>query len=61
MNMKKLAYTDLKKARRDDPNIDEGARDIEENGVYVDEEYGNRLFSLAINSVLLDVEKLLDF
>ena len=35
--------------------------DIEENGVYVDEEYGNRLFSLAINSVILDVEKLLDF
>ncbi|WP_305513945.1 2-amino-5-formylamino-6-ribosylaminopyrimidin-4(3H)-one 5'-monophosphate deformylase [Methanobrevibacter sp. V14] len=45
----------FKKARHDDPNIDKGARDIEENGVYVDEEYGNRLFSLAINSVLLDV------
>ena len=48
-------------ARKDDPNIEEGARDIEENGVYIDEEYGNRLFSLAINSVILDVEKLLDF
>ena len=48
-------------ARRDDPNIEEGAIDIEENGVYVDEEYGERLFNLAINSVILDVEKLLDF
>ena len=48
-------------ARRDDPNIEEGARDVEENGVYVDEEYGERLFTLAINSVILDVEKLLDF
>ena len=48
-------------ARKDDPNIEEGARDVEENGVYVDEEYGHRLFNLAINSVLLDIEKLLDF
>ena len=48
-------------ARKDDPNTEEGAIDVEENGVYVDEEYGHRLFNLAINSVLLDVEKLLDF
>ncbi|WP_405267499.1 2-amino-5-formylamino-6-ribosylaminopyrimidin-4(3H)-one 5'-monophosphate deformylase [Methanobrevibacter sp.] len=51
----------FKQARQDDPNIEEGARDVEENGVYVDEEYGERLFNLAINSVILDVEKLLDF
>lgn len=51
----------FKKARENNPNIEEGARDIEENGVYVDEDYGKRLFNLAINSVLLDVEKLLDF
>lgn len=51
----------FKKAREDDPNIEEGARDVEENGVYVDEEYGQRLFSLAINSVIFDIEKLLDF
>jgi 2-amino-5-formylamino-6-ribosylaminopyrimidin-4(3H)-one 5'-monophosphate deformylase len=51
----------FKQAREDDPNIEEGAKDIEENGVYVDEEYGHRLFNLAINSVLFDVEKLLDF
>ena len=51
----------FKQARQDDPNIEEGAIDIEENGVYVDEEYGERLFTLAINSVILDVEKLLDF
>ena len=51
----------FKQARKDDPNIEEGAIDIEENGVYVDEEYGERLFTLAINSVILDVEKLLDF
>ena len=51
----------FKQARKDDPNIEEGAKDVEENGVYVDEDYGNRLFSLAINSVIFDVEKLLDF
>ena len=51
----------FEQARKDDPNIEEGAIDIEENGVYVDEEYGERLFNLAINSVILDVEKLLDF
>lgn len=48
-------------ARRDDPNIEEGALDVEENGVYIDEDYGNRLFNLAINAVLFDIEKLLDF
>ncbi|WP_295611807.1 2-amino-5-formylamino-6-ribosylaminopyrimidin-4(3H)-one 5'-monophosphate deformylase, partial [uncultured Methanobrevibacter sp.] len=37
-------------ARRDDPNIEEGALDVEENGVYIDEDYGNRLFNLAINA-----------
>ena len=33
---------------------------IEENCVYVDEVYGSELLKLAINSVLLDVEKQLD-
>ncbi|MCI7428386.1 MAG: 2-amino-5-formylamino-6-ribosylaminopyrimidin-4(3H)-one 5'-monophosphate deformylase [Methanobrevibacter sp.] len=51
----------FKQARHDDPNIEASARDVEENGVYIDEEYGKRLFDLAISSVLLDVEKLLDF
>ena len=51
----------FKQARKDDPNMEEGARDIEENGVYIDEEYGHRLFNLAINAVIFDVEKLLDF
>ena len=51
----------FKQARHDDPNIEAGARDVEENGVYIDEEYGERLFTLAINSVLFDVEKLLDY
>lgn len=50
----------FKEARANDPNIEEGARDIAENGVYVDEVYGKQLFELAINSVLLDIEKLLD-
>ncbi len=50
----------FKEARANDPNIEEGAKDIEENGVYVDEIYGEQLFELAINSVLLDIEKLLD-
>ena len=51
----------FKQARQDDPNSEEGARDVEENGVYIDEEYGERLFTIAINSVLIDVEKLLDY
>lgn len=51
----------FKKARENDPNIEAGAVDVEENGVYVDESYGQQLFSLAINSVIFDVEKLLDF
>lgn len=51
----------FRQARDDDPNIEEGARDIEENGVYVDEDYGLRLFNLAINTVIFDIEKLLDF
>jgi 2-amino-5-formylamino-6-ribosylaminopyrimidin-4(3H)-one 5'-monophosphate deformylase len=48
-------------ARKDDPNIEAGAIDVEENGVYIDEDYGNRLFNLAINTVLFDIEKMLDF
>lgn len=51
----------FKKARENDPNIEQGALDVEENGVYVDEDYGQRLFNLAINSVIFDIEKLLDF
>lgn len=47
-------------ARKNDPNIEEGALDVEENGVYVDEIYGQELLKLAISSVLLDVEKQLD-
>lgn len=51
----------FKQARENDPSIEEGARHIEENGVYADEVYGKHLFDLAINSVIFDVEKLLDF
>ena len=55
-----LSMAKFSQARKNDPNIEEGAIDIEENGVYVDEVYGNELLKLAINSVLLDVEKQLD-
>lgn len=48
-------------ARKNDPNIEAGAMDVKENGVYVDEVYGKQLFELAINSVIFDTEKLLDF
>ena len=50
----------FKKARENDLNIEMGALDVEENGVYADEEYGQQLFNLAIATVLFDVEKLLD-
>ena len=49
------------KARKNDPNIEAGAIDVKENGVYVDEIYGKQLFDLSINSVIFDTEKLLDF
>jgi 2-amino-5-formylamino-6-ribosylaminopyrimidin-4(3H)-one 5'-monophosphate deformylase len=48
-------------ARAKDPGIEKGAIEIEEEGVYVDLDYGKQLFNLAINSVLLDIEKFLDF
>lgn len=48
-------------ARKNDPGIEEGAREIEENGVGVDEVHGKQLLNLAINAVVLDTEKLLDF
>lgn len=48
-------------ARKNDKNIDDGARDLSENGVYVDEVYGKQLLNLAINSCLFDIEKLLDY
>jgi len=51
----------FKKARENDPGIEEGAIEIENHGVYVDDNYGKQLLHLAINSVLLDVEKLLDY
>ena len=51
----------FKKARENDPSIDQGAIEIEEHGVYVDDSFGKQLLNLAINSVLLDVEKLLDY
>ena len=51
----------FKQARRDDYKIEEGAMEVVKGGVYIDEEYGERLFNLAINSVIFDVEKLLDF
>jgi 2-amino-5-formylamino-6-ribosylaminopyrimidin-4(3H)-one 5'-monophosphate deformylase len=48
-------------ARAKYPNIEKGAIEIEEEGAYVDLDYGRQLFNLAINSVLLDIEKFLDF
>ena len=51
----------FKQARKDDYKIEEGAMELVKGGVYIDEEYGERLFNLSINSVIFDVEKLLDF
>lgn len=56
-----VGLTKFKKARKNDSGIDEGACEIENYGVYVDDNFGEQLFNLAINSVLLDVEKLLDY
>jgi 2-amino-5-formylamino-6-ribosylaminopyrimidin-4(3H)-one 5'-monophosphate deformylase len=56
-----VGLSEFKEAREKDPNIEEGALEIENNGVYLDVVYGKQLLNLAINSVLLDVEKLLDY
>lgn len=56
-----VGLTMFKEARKNDPNIEEGANDIAENGIYVDEIYGQQLFNLAISSAVLDIEKLLDY
>ena len=63
-NLKKYGEVGLFKfsqARKDDPNIDKGAKEVEENGVYVDEVYGQQLLTLGINSCLFDIEKLIDY
>jgi len=56
-----VGLSQFKEARKNDPGIEEGASEIENNGVYIDANYGKQLLNLAINSVLFDVEKLLDF
>lgn len=56
-----VGLTKFKKARKKDPGIEEGAFEIENYGVYVNDNFGKQLFNLAISSVLLDVEKLLDY
>lgn len=56
-----VGLSEFIEARKKDPGIEEGASEIENNGVYLDVKYGKQLLNLAINSVLLDVEKLLDY
>lgn len=56
-----VGLSKFKEARKNDPKIEEGAAEIENNGVYLDVNYGKQLLNLAINSVLLDTEKLLDY
>jgi len=56
-----VGLTEFEEARKNDPKIEEGAKEIEDNGVYLDVAYGKQLLNLAINSVLLDIEKLLDY
>ena len=51
----------FKRARENDPKIEEGASEVENHGVYVDDVFGKQLLNLAINSVLLEIEKLLDY
>lgn len=58
---KEIGLHGFYKARENDPNIDEGALDVERNGVEVDELYGKQLLNLVIDDVVLDSEKLLDF
>ncbi|BBL61227.1 MAG: 2-amino-5-formylamino-6-ribosylaminopyrimidin-4(3H)-one 5'-monophosphate deformylase [Methanobrevibacter arboriphilus] len=56
-----VGLSEFKEARKKDPGIEEGAKEIEDNGVYLDVSYGKQILNLAVNSVLLDVEKLLDY
>ncbi|MCL2687356.1 MAG: 2-amino-5-formylamino-6-ribosylaminopyrimidin-4(3H)-one 5'-monophosphate deformylase [Methanobrevibacter sp.] len=56
-----VGLSQFTEARKNNPNIEEGASEIENNGVYLDSNYGQQLLNLAINATLLDVEKLLDY
>ena len=40
----------FKQARKDDAGIEIGAKDVEENGVYVDDVYGQQLINLAVKT-----------
>ena len=55
-----VGLSKFKQARKNDSGIEKGAKEIENNGIYLDSDYGKELFNLAINSVLIDVKKLLD-
>ncbi|MDR0913132.1 MAG: 2-amino-5-formylamino-6-ribosylaminopyrimidin-4(3H)-one 5'-monophosphate deformylase [Methanobrevibacter sp.] len=55
-----IGLFEFDKARINDPNIEKGAKEIEIEGVYIDEKYGEELLSIGVNSVLLDIEKFLD-
>jgi len=50
----------FKKARQEDEGIDEGARKVEKEGIYVDPILGQSLLDKAIKDIVKDVKKLLE-
>ncbi|MEW6010881.1 MAG: 2-amino-5-formylamino-6-ribosylaminopyrimidin-4(3H)-one 5'-monophosphate deformylase [Euryarchaeota archaeon] len=50
----------FKKARQEDEGIDEGAREVEKEGIYVDPILGQSLLDKAIKDIIKDVKKLLE-
>ena len=50
----------FKKARNIDEEINIGAKSVENEGVYIDEDWGNELIETAIKSIIDDVTNLLD-
>ena len=49
----------LKLARENEPIIDQEARYIEKNGFEINEEFGRELIQYAENSIIKDIELLL--
>ncbi len=48
------------KARKIDKGIDNGAKSVEEEGVYVNIDLGHEILETAINAIINDIKKLLD-
>ncbi len=59
-NNPEVGMVGFKEARNIDKGINEGAEVVENEGVCIDNELGNKMLETAIDDVIRDIEKLLD-